>query len=138
VVSLSGAGSSQSMHLVQAPGFRPLDIIGAAQQGQRGSGGLGAQIAAHYNVSYLIVGVLSPKPSGASSLLLTAFNASSAKPLGSRVVTFEGDEYGTAGSTAAAAANTLLVGKVQSTSTDESAKSHGGDPLDHRDGTEEW
>jgi hypothetical protein len=138
VITLTGAGSSQSLHLVQAPGFRPLDIIAAAQQAQKGQGGAGAQIAARYNVTYLIIGVLSPKPSGASSLLLTAFNAGSPKALGSQVVSFEGDEYGTAGNTATAAANALLVGKVQSTTTDDTSKSHGGDPLDHRDGTEEW
>jgi hypothetical protein len=138
VITLTGAGSAQSLHFVQAPGFRPLDVIAAAQQGQRGQGGAGAQMAARYNVSYLIIGVLSPKPSGASSLLLTAFNGASPKPLGIQVVSFEGDEYGTAGNTATAAANALLVGKVQSTTTEDSAKSHGGDPLDHRDGTEEW
>ncbi len=58
VMTLTGAGSAQSLHLVQAPGFRPLDVIAAAQQGQHGAGGAGAQLAARYNLSYLVNGVL--------------------------------------------------------------------------------
>ena len=75
---------------------------------------------------------------GASTLLLSAFTSASPKPLGIQVVTFEGDEYGTAGKTASTAASTLLEGKVQSAKSDDTTKAHGGDPLDHRDGTEEW
>jgi hypothetical protein len=138
VAVLTGAGASLALHLIQAPGFRPLDVIGAAQQAQRGSGGAGAQVAARYGLSYVIIGVLSPKPNGASTLLLSAFTSASPKPLGIQVVTFEGDEYGTAGKTASTAASTLLEGKVQSAKSDDTTKAHGGDPLDHRDGTEEW
>ncbi|HUB09132.1 MAG TPA: PEGA domain-containing protein, partial [Myxococcales bacterium] len=138
VVAVTGVGAMQSIHLNPAPGFRPLDVISAAQYAQRGMAGPAASIAQRYGVSYLVIGVLSPKPNGASLLLLTAVSSTSAKPLGSHTVSFEGDEYGTAGNTAANAASELLEGKVQSSKSEETSKSHSGDPLDNQDGTEDW
>ncbi|MHB8419144.1 MAG: PEGA domain-containing protein [Myxococcales bacterium] len=138
VVALTGAGAMQSIRLEPAPGFRPLDVIGAAQQGQRGQAQAAAAIARRYGVSYLMIGVLSPKPKGASNLLLVGASTGSAKPLGVKTVSFEGDEYGTAGNTAATAAGAILEGKVQSAKSEEGSKSHGGDPLDSHDGTEDW
>ncbi len=138
IVSLTSLGSTQSIHLNPAPGFQALDVVRAASAAQRGSAGLALALARAYGVSFLVLGVLTPKPKGASRLLLTAVGTNSGKPFGSQSVSFDGDEYGTAGNTAATAANSILEGKVQSSKSEESAKSHSGDPLDHHDGTEDW
>jgi hypothetical protein len=138
IISLTGLGSMQSIRLNPAPNFRPMDVIGAAQYAQRGQAGPAVYLAQRLGISYLVLGVLSPKPNGASSLLLVAISATSQKPLGIQTVSFEGDEYGTAGNTASTAASTLLEGKVQSSKSEEATKSQSGDPLDHKDGTEDW
>ncbi len=133
VVSLSGVGMAQSLRLASAPGFRPLDVVAAAQAAEQGGGGLVAQIAGRYGLSYLVVGILTPKSGGSSSFELVAVRSTDAKVLGKQRISFDADEYGTAGRTAGRAADELFGSAYH-----DADKHKSGDPLDNVDGTEGW
>ena len=137
ILSLTGAGAVQSVHLVPVPGWNQLQIIGAAQAAQRGTAAPSAEIAQRYQLGYLVLGVLSPRSSGAT-LALIAVRARDRKLLGSQALALEGDEYGQAGRNACAAATSLLEGKTSASHAESTSHSSAKDPLDAHDGTEDW
>ncbi len=138
VVSLSGSESNVSMRLSPAPGFRPLDVVAAAQAAERGGGTPLAMIAGHYGLSWLVAGILTPKSGGASTLTIVAVRSSDQRVLGKKKLDFDGDEYGTAGRAASRAASQILEGNSGSSHAGAAGKKKSGDPLDNVDGTEDW
>jgi hypothetical protein len=138
IVKVNGPEAPVHIRLTPSELITELDLrnaIIAATQNENGRllGELGRKI----DVDYLVVGWLNPK--GAVLVLsMAAVKISNGHVLAYQDLTIEGDDYGQAGPRAASLANSLLEGKTGGIKNGAEKKAKVKDPLDARDGTEDW
>ena len=138
IVKLSGPEAPYRARLNATDLISELDLRNALiAAAQNENGRLIADLAQKLDLNYVVVGGLNPK--GISLVVsMAAVRIDNGHILASQDLTIEGDDYGQAGPRAASLANSLLEGKRGGIKNGEDKKSKPKDPLEGKDGTEEW
>ncbi len=138
IVKVKGPETPLNLRLPASEIIAETDVRNALiAAAQNENGRLLAELGRKLDVNYIVAGWLNPK---GSSLVLSmaAVRVDNGKVLASQDLTIEQDEFAQAGVRAAALANLLLEGKTGGVKGNVEKKSKPRDPLEGKDGTEDW
>lgn len=138
IIRVSGAEVEFNARLSQGDLFTATDQKQAVLAATLNDNGKpAAAIGQELGVEYLVLGWLAPK-GHSDTLSLAAVRVRDGKVLASQALPLEGDEYGQAGLRAASVVGSLLEGRTTHAKGEVEKKNKPRDPLNGRDGTEDW